>query len=47
MDQFLRKAGAAKQAPQQTTITKQAPADEEMKDESEHAKPKFTPWVEK
>ena len=45
MDQFLLKAGASKKA---APITKQANhADEEMKDESQHAKPKFTPWVEK
>ena len=30
-----------------TTKQTSAAQDEEMKDESEHAKPKFTPWVEK
>jgi len=44
MDQFLLKGGVSKKAlPKQAT----AAVDEEMKDESEHAKPKFTPWVEK
>jgi replication factor C subunit 2/4 len=45
MDQFLLKAGASKKA---AAVSKQAAqADEEMKDESQQAKPKFTPWVEK
>lgn len=43
MDQFLLKGGLSKKP-----VAKPTPAvDEEMKDESEHAKPKFTPWVEK
>ncbi len=46
MDKFLNKSGMSKSA-QPSTVIKQSPADEEMKDESEHAKPKFTPWVEK
>jgi len=41
MDKFL------KGSKQQAVVKPTAPVDEEMKDESASAKPKFTPWIEK
>jgi hypothetical protein len=42
MDKFLM--GSKKQAPQ---VVPAKPADQEMKDDTAPAKPKFTPWIEK